>query len=67
MTRRSSPPPVFYDPADIDKYDIGEFDPAKAAQILDEAGYKLENGKRLNKEGQPIQLTAITFQPQYTE
>ncbi len=64
---QGNPPPVFYDPADIDKYDIGKFDPAKAAQILDEAGYKLENGKRLNKEGQPIQLTAITFQPQYTE
>ena len=62
-----NPPDTFYDPADIDKYDIGKFDPAKAAQILDEAGYKVVDGKRQNKEGQPIQLTAITFQPQYTE
>lgn len=62
-----NPPDTFYDPADIDKYDIAKFDPAKAAQILDAAGYKLDNGKRLNMEGKPIQLTAITFQPQYTE
>lgn len=63
---KGAPAAKFYDPADIDKYDIGKFDPAKAAQILDEAGYKLVDGKRVDKEGKPIQLTAITFQGQYT-
>lgn len=62
-----NPAPTFYDPADIDKYDIAKYDPAKAAKLLDDAGYKLVNGKRVNKQGQPIQLTAITFQPEYTE
>jgi peptide/nickel transport system substrate-binding protein len=64
---KGPPPPVFYDSADIDKYDIGKYDPAKAAQILDEAGYKVVDGKRVDKDGKPIQLRAITFQPQYTE
>ncbi len=62
-----NPPATFYDPADIGKYDIGKFDPTKAAQVLDQAGYKLMGGKRVDKDGKPIQLTAITFQPQYTE
>jgi peptide/nickel transport system substrate-binding protein len=63
---RGDPVDTYYDPADIVKYDIQVFDPAKAAQILDEAGYKLVDGKRLDKEGNPIQLTVQTFQPQYT-
>jgi peptide/nickel transport system substrate-binding protein len=33
-----------------------QFDPAKAAQLLDQAGYKEVNGVRLDKSGKPIQL-----------
>ena len=39
-------------PADV-KY---SFDPQKAGDMLTAAGYPLENGVRLNKEGQPIVL-----------
>lgn len=60
------PKETFFDPADAVKYDVQVFDPAKAAQILDEAGYKLVDGKRVDKEGKPIQLSVQTFQPQYT-
>jgi peptide/nickel transport system substrate-binding protein len=32
------------------------FDLAKAAQLLDQAGYPLKNGKRVDKQGKPITL-----------
>jgi ABC-type transport system substrate-binding protein len=60
-----TPATTFYDPADADKYDVVRFDPAKAAKILDDAGYKLVNGKRLGKDGKPIQLSAISMLPEY--
>ncbi len=57
------PDPRLYDPADIEKYDIGKFDPQKAAKILDDAGYKLVGGKRVDKNGKPISLQIMSFDP----
>jgi ABC-type transport system substrate-binding protein len=42
---------------------VGKFDPAKAATILDEAGYTLVDGKRVDKTGKPISLEVMTFDP----
>lgn len=49
----------FYDPAAAESFDVTTFDPAKAAQILDDAGYALVDGQRLDLEGNPISLDAL--------
>lgn len=54
------PDTTWYDPALAEKYDVGKYDPAKAATILDDAGYKLVNGKRVDKDGKPIVLNLVT-------
>ncbi len=54
------PDTKFYDPSLLTKYDVGVYDPAKAAQILDEAGYALVDGKRVDKDGNPIVLSVTT-------
>jgi peptide/nickel transport system substrate-binding protein len=53
----------FYDPADAEAYDWGIYDPERAAAVLDEAGYSLVDGKRLDKNGDPISINALTFDP----
>jgi peptide/nickel transport system substrate-binding protein len=58
-----APDPNYADPADIKANDVGVFDPAKAAKILDDAGYKLVDGKRLGKDGKPISVSVMTFDP----
>lgn len=35
---------------------VYEYDPAKAGQMLDAAGYPLKNGARVNEAGKPIEL-----------
>lgn len=49
----------YYDPAAAEAFDVSVFDPEKAAQILDEAGYPLVDGKRVDKDGNPISLDAL--------
>lgn len=49
----------WFNPDSIAKYQIVDFDPAQAAKILDEAGYKVVDGKRLDKDGKPMVLTAV--------
>jgi peptide/nickel transport system substrate-binding protein len=58
-----APDPKLADPADIKTYDVGVFDPAKAAKMLDDAGYVLKDGKRVDKAGKPISLEVMTFDP----
>lgn len=58
-----APDPNYADPADIKANDVGVYDPAKAAKILDDAGYKVVNGKRLDKKGKPISVSVMTFDP----
>jgi peptide/nickel transport system substrate-binding protein len=48
----------FYDPEAAAGYDATAFDPAKAAEILDAAGYALVDGKRVDHDGNPIVLSA---------
>ena len=57
----SQPDPNFYDPAAAQQYNLGIFDIQKAGQVLDAAGYKLVNGKRINpKTGKPLVFTFTT-------
>ncbi|MEV8454238.1 ABC transporter substrate-binding protein [Streptomyces sp. NPDC052095] len=35
------------------------YDPAKAAKLLDEAGYELKGGKRVGKDGKPLDLRIL--------
>jgi len=60
---QGTPPEKFVDPADTAAYDVGVFDPEKAAQMLDDAGYVLVDGKRVDLEGNPISLDVMTFDP----
>ncbi len=61
------PDTKFYDPAVAQQYDLGVFDIQKAAQILDAAGYKLVNGKRIDpKTGKPLVFTITTSALGYT-
>lgn len=55
------PDTAFYDPADVEVNDYAQYDPAKAASILDGAGYKWVGGKRVDKDGKPISLTSLTI------
>ncbi len=45
---------------DADARDEGEFDIAKGAQLLEDAGWKLENGVR-TKDGVPLKLRHLTY------
>jgi peptide/nickel transport system substrate-binding protein len=38
--------------------DVGKYDPAAAARLLDEAGWKLEDGVR-RKDGQPLEIKCV--------
>jgi peptide/nickel transport system substrate-binding protein len=38
--------------------DTGTYDPAKAGQLLDEAGWTLDNGTR-SKDGQPLEINGV--------
>lgn len=49
----------FYDAAAAEEFDVTTFDPEKAVQLLDEAGYELVDGVRLDKSGNPISLDAL--------
>ena len=50
----------FIDPAVLEEYKL-EYDPARAAQMLDELGYTLgDNGTRVDAEGRRLQFTMIT-------
>lgn len=49
----------FYDAAAAEEFDVTTFDPEKAAQLLDEAGYPLVDGVRVDKSGNPISLDAL--------
>ena len=49
----------FYDPAAAESFNVTTFDPVMAAQILDDAGYALVDGQRLDLEGNPISLDAL--------
>lgn len=56
--------PPMYPDYYVDKSDSGilEFDPEKANQILDEAGYERDaNGNRLDKNGEPIKLRLESY------
>lgn len=58
------PDTKWYDPADTEANDVAVYDPAKAAEILEAAGYVLDsNGKRLDKDGEPIsfELYSLDF------
>lgn len=49
----------FYDPAAAAEFEVTTFDPEKAAQLLDKAGYPLVDGVRVDKSGNPISLDAF--------
>lgn len=54
-------PTLTWIPKGFPGYQDGEtrwgFDPAKAVQTLTDAGYKVENGKLIGKDGKPIEIT----------
>jgi peptide/nickel transport system substrate-binding protein len=52
------PDPTFFDAAAAEANDAVTFDPAKAVEILDAAGYPLVDGKRVDHDGNPIVLNA---------
>jgi len=60
---QGDPTSPFVNPADLTNNDVGVYDPVKAAKVLDDAGYKLVNGKRVGKDGKPISLSIMTFDP----
>jgi peptide/nickel transport system substrate-binding protein len=60
---QGEPDPNLLDPSDLTTYDVGVFDPDKAAKLLDDAGYPLVDGKRVDKDGVPISLSVMTFDP----
>ena len=49
----------FYDPDAAAEFEVITFDPEKAVQLLDEAGYPLLDGVRVDKSGNPISLDAF--------
>jgi len=57
----SQPDSNFYDPAAAQQYNLGVFDIQKAGQVLDAAGYKLVNGKRIDpKTNKPLVFSMTT-------
>jgi peptide/nickel transport system substrate-binding protein len=53
-------PPVYPMYFGIDEADVIPFDPAKANEILDDAGYVMgANGIRLDKQGNPLELRLL--------
>ncbi|BCX05950.1 MAG: hypothetical protein KatS3mg053_3888 [Candidatus Roseilinea sp.] len=55
------PETTFYDPEVAKANDMGVYDPEKAAKLLDEGGYKLVDGKRVDKEGKPISFDVYSL------
>ncbi len=49
----------YYDAAAAEEFQVTTFDPEAAAALLDEAGYPLVDGVRVDKEGNPISLDAF--------
>ena len=54
-----SPDESYYDAAAAEEFQVTTFDPEAAAALLDEAGYPLVDGARVDKEGNPISLDAF--------
>ncbi len=54
-----SPDERYYDAAAAEEFQVTTFDPEAAAALLDEAGYPLVDGARVDKDGNPISLDAF--------
>ena len=54
-----SPDESYYDAAAAEEFQVTTFDPEAAAALLDEAGYPLVDGARVDKDGNPISLDAF--------
>ena len=54
-----NPDERYYDAAAAEEFQVTAFDPEAAAALLDEAGYPLVDGVRVDKEGNPISLDAL--------
>ena len=49
----------YYDAEAAEEFQVTTFDPEAAVALLDEAGYPLVEGVRMNKDGEPISLDAL--------
>ena len=54
-----NPDERYYDAAAAEEFQVTTFDPAAAAALLDEGGYPLVDGVRVDKDGEPISLDAF--------
>ena len=54
-----NPDERYYDAAAAEEFQVTTFDPEAAAALLDEAGYPLVDGVRVDKNGDPISLDAF--------
>ena len=54
-----SPDETYFDAAAAEEFQVTTFDPEAAAALLDEAGYPLVDGARVDKDGNAISLDAF--------